>query len=124
MIKALRMQEKAGQVGFEWERSEEVWEKVKEELAELQEHVSNPEAPKEALEEEFGDLLFALINYARYLDIDPELALAKTNNKFKSRFEYIESIAEKKQRSTSEMSLEEMDRIWDEAKDIERKNKS
>jgi len=123
MIKALRRQEKAGQVGFEWEKTEEVWEKVKEEMAELQDHVANPGAPKEALEEEFGDLLFALINYARFLDIDPELALARTNHKFKSRFEYIERIAEKNERSTSDMSLVEMDRIWNEAKELERKMK-
>ncbi len=123
MIKALRMQEKAGQVGFEWEKTEEVWEKVKEEMAELQDHVANPGAPKEALEEEFGDLLFALINYARFLDIDPELALARTNHKFKTRFEYIERIAEENERSTSDMSLVEMDRIWNEAKELERKMK-
>ncbi len=120
MIKALRMQEKAGQVGFEWEHKEDVWEKVREEMEELREHANNADAAKEDLEDEFGDVLFALINFARYLDIDPELALAKTNNKFKRRFEYIENRAREQGSSTSKMSLEEMDALWDEAKNKEK----
>lgn len=112
MIKAFRMQEKTGQVGFEWEHAEQVWEKVNEEVDELREAI-NLKQDQEAIEEEFGDVLFALINYARYIKVDPETALEKTNKKFKSRFEYIEKHASK---PIEEMSLEEMDLLWNEAK--------
>lgn len=112
MVKAYRMQEKTKQVGFEWENSEQVWEKVEEELAEFREAM-NLELPEEKREEEFGDVLFSLINYARFQGIDPETALERVNQKFKKRFEYIEANAPKE---LQEMSLAEMDTLWEEAK--------
>jgi XTP/dITP diphosphohydrolase len=112
MIKAYRMQEKTAQVGFEWDHKSEVWDKVKEELLELEEVLANAES-QERKEEEFGDLLFSLINYARFENIDPETALEKINQKFKARFEYIEEHATK---SLNDMTLEEMDHLWNEAK--------
>jgi len=112
MVKAYRMQEKTKQVGFEWENKEQVWEKVAEEMNEFKE-VVNSKGSKERLEDEFGDILFSLVNYARYIGIDPETALEKVNRKFKSRFEYIQSNAPK---SLETMSLEEMDALWVEAK--------
>ncbi|MEO1434687.1 MAG: nucleoside triphosphate pyrophosphohydrolase [Bacteroidota bacterium] len=115
MVKAYRMQEKTAQVGFEWENTPQVWEKVKEEIAEFEETLEDSSA-KAKREEEFGDVLFALINYARFQNIDPETALEKTNRKFKSRFEFIENQAEK---PLKEMSLEEMDQLWDKAKTLE-----
>lgn len=112
MVKAYRMQDKTKQVGFEWENKEQVWNKVAEEMEEFKE-VVDAQAPKERLEDEFGDILFSLINYARYIGIDPETALEKVNRKFKSRFEYIEQNATK---SLDLMSLEEMDALWEQAK--------
>jgi len=112
MIKAYRMQEKTAQVGFEWDEKSQVWEKVNEELQELKIVLDNEESQIRK-EEEFGDLLFSLINYARFEGIDPESALERTNIKFKSRFEYIESKAPK---ALSEMTLMEMDELWNEAK--------
>ena len=114
LIKALRMQEKTKQVGFEWKTTEQVWEKVKEEIDELQEVVHSNN--KEKIEDEFGDVLFALVNYARFLDIDPEAALERTNRKFKRRFEYIEQQAPK---PLEDMTLEEMDSLWNKAKQEE-----
>lgn len=108
MVKAYRMQEKTKQVGFEWENAEQVWEKVEEEIQEFKEAKTMAEK-----EDEFGDVLFSLINYARYEGIDPETALEKVNRKFKSRFEYIETHAD---RPLEDMTLEEMDKLWDEAK--------
>lgn len=117
MIKAFRMQEKTAQVGFEWENTEQVWEKVEEEIGEL--HAAVREGLDQSKrEEEFGDVLFSLINYARFLQIDPETALERVNQKFKQRFEFIESNAPKNLR---EMSLEEMDALWDQAKRLEGK---
>jgi XTP/dITP diphosphohydrolase len=115
MVKAYRMQEKTAKVGFEWENTEQVWEKVEEEIGELKEamHLS-----PEKREEEFGDVLFALINYARFIHVDPETALEKVNLKFKSRFEYIEAHAP---RDLNDMTLEEMDALWNDAKILERK---
>ena len=112
MVKAYRMQEKTAQVGFEWENSEQVWEKVQEEMAEMKETLDENMSQKRR-EEEFGDVLFSLINYARFQNIDPETALERINQKFKRRFEYIEANAHK---SLEEMTLEEMDMLWDEAK--------
>lgn len=112
LVKAWRMQQKTAQVGFEWENTEQVWEKVEEEIGELREAVDN-NFSQEKKEEEFGDVLFALINYARFLDIEPETALEKVNRKFKRRFEYIEKKAPK---DLNDMSLEEMDDLWNEAK--------
>jgi XTP/dITP diphosphohydrolase len=117
IVKAYRMQEKTAKVGFEWDKIEHVWEKVEEETEELKEAVAKGD--KDHIEEEVGDLFFALINYCRFLEVDPETALEKVNKKFKSRFEYIE---EKAPKSLTDMSLEEMDALWNKAKDIE-KNK-
>ena len=112
MVKAYRMQEKTKQVGFEWENAEQVWEKVEEEIGELRENIAG-NAPKEDIEEEFGDVLFSLVNYARFIGVDPETALERVNKKFKSRFEYIEKNAP---RPLAEMTLAEMDVLWNEAK--------
>lgn len=112
MVKAYRMQEKTKQVGFEWENAEQVWEKVEEEMAEFKETLS-PDFSQEKREEEFGDVLFSLVNYARFQGIDPETALERVNQKFKKRFEYIEANAT---RDLQEMSLAEMDALWNEAK--------
>ena len=112
MVKAYRMQDKTKQVGFEWENSEQVWEKVQEEIAEFKETLDKQESQARR-EEEFGDILFSLVNYARFQNIDPETALERVNQKFKSRFEYIEANAPK---SLEEMSLEEMDVLWNAAK--------
>jgi XTP/dITP diphosphohydrolase len=116
MVKAYRMQEKTAQVGFEWENSAQVWEKVEEEMAEFKEAVESGES-QERKEEEFGDILFSLINYARFEKIDPETALERINQKFKRRFEYIEARAD---RPLVEMSLAEMDALWNEAKGLKK----
>lgn len=112
MVKAYRMQEKTKQVGFEWENKAQVWDKVVEEMEEFRE-ASEQGMSQEKKEEEFGDVLFSLINYARFEGIDPETALERINQKFKQRFEYIEAHAD---RALTEMSLEEMDALWNEAK--------
>lgn len=114
MVKAYRMQEKTAQVGFEWENAAQVWEKVEEEMQEFKETV-DLKMSQEKREEEFGDVLFSMINYARFMNIDPETALERINQKFKRRFEYIESNAHK---SLEEMTLEEMDALWNEAKTV------
>ena len=112
MVKAYRMQEKTAQVGFEWENAGQVWEKVEEEMAEMKETL-DLDLSQERKEEEFGDVIFSLINYARFKGIDPETALERINLKFKTRFEYIEANAD---RDLEEMTLEEMDKLWNEAK--------
>ncbi len=120
MVKAYRMQDKTSQVGFEWENADQVWEKVEEEMQEFKETLKK-EDNFEKQEEEFGDVLFSLINYARFKGIDPETALEKINLKFKKRFEYIE---EKAPKSLKEMSLSEMDDLWNEAKVVFKKDQS
>ncbi len=117
MVKAYRIQEKVKQVGFDWEDIEEVWYKVEEELGELQLTIDDREG-EERIADEFGDVMFALINYARFLNIDPEAALERTNKKFIRRFQYIENSTDK---NISELSLDEMDQLWDEAKEKEKK---
>lgn len=112
MVKAYRMQEKTKQVGFEWENAEQVWEKVEEEIQEFKETLEQ-DMPQSRREEEFGDVLFSLVNYARFVNIDPETALERINQKFKKRFEYIEAHAHK---SLNDMTLAEMDHLWNEAK--------
>jgi MazG family protein len=112
MVKAYRMQEKTAQVGFEWENTEQVWAKVQEELGELQDNVRAGAAQAD-IEAELGDVLFSLVNYARFIGVDPETALERTNRKFKTRFEHIEARAP---RALKDMSLEEMDVLWEEAK--------
>jgi XTP/dITP diphosphohydrolase len=114
LVKAMRLQEKAKQVGFEWENKEQVWEKVKEEEAELQEVIATGEQQK--MEEEFGDLLFSLVNFARFLNIDAENALEVTNKKFIKRFTRMEESAMAGGRPLAEMTLEEMDAIWNQIK--------
>ena len=114
LIKAYRIQDKAAQVKFEWDNIEDFWRKVEEESAELKEAIATGDSAKK--EEEFGDLLFALVNYARFLEVDPETALERTNIKFIRRFKYIEEQAEKKSKNLKEMTLGEMDAIWNEAK--------
>lgn len=117
LVKAHRIQEKAKGVGFEWSHKEEVWKKVKEELAEF-EHESLQKNNDEKLEAEFGDLLFSLINYARHIGINPEDALEKTNRKFITRFQHIEKRAAESGRELQTMTLAEMDVYWDEAKKL------
>lgn len=112
MVKAYRMQEKTKQVGFEWENTAQVWAKVEEEIGELQDNLQNGASAAE-VEEEFGDVLFSLVNYARFIGVDPETALERVNRKFKTRFEYIEANAP---RPLKDMSLPEMDALWNEAK--------
>ena len=114
LIKAYRIQEKVAAVGFDWEHPEQVWEKVQEELEEF--NVELKAQDSDAMEAEFGDLLFSMINYARAIGINPENALERTNQKFKKRFEYLESKAIEKGVSLADMSLEEMDVFWNEAK--------
>jgi len=117
LVKAYRMQEKASGIGFDWESQAQVWEKVLEELQELKSEVDHDH--KRKAEEEFGDLLFALINYARFIDVNPEDALEKTNLKFKRRFEYLEQQARENGKALYDMSLAEMDVYWEEAKKLE-----
>lgn len=111
MIKAYRIQEKSGKIGFEWEHKAQVWDKVLEEIEELKE-AENQNDPK-AIFEEFGDVLFAMVNYARYLNVDPESALEAINQKFIRRFSYIE---QKAGDQLENMSLDAMDQLWNEAK--------
>lgn len=121
LVKAYRMQEKARGVGFDWEKDEQVWDKVMEELGELRVEVGK--ADNGNAEEEFGDLLFALINYSRFIGVNPEDALEKTNIKFKRRFQYLEEHARKDGKALYDMSLKEMDVYWEEAKMLEHKAK-
>ena len=116
LIKAYRMQDKARHVGFDWEKKEQVWDKVKEEFSELQVEIANLD--KDKAEAEFGDLLFSVINAARLYGINPANALERTNQKFLRRFNYLEEHTLKKGIQLKEMSLEEMDVIWDEAKKL------
>lgn len=115
LLKAYRMQEKAGGVGFEWERREQVWDKVLEEIGELKTEVDKG-SPLDKLEDEFGDVLFALVNYARYIGVNPEDALERTNRKFRNRFLYIETESAKDGRKLQNMTLDEMDLLWNKAK--------
>jgi len=114
LVKASRIQEKVAGVGFDWEESNQVWEKVEEELQEFKMEVEH--ANKDQMESEFGDVLFSMINYARFLKINPENALERTNKKFIKRFQYLEIKAKEINKSLSEMTLAEMDIYWEEAK--------
>lgn len=114
LIKAQRMQEKAAGVGFDWKTKDQVWDKFQEELSELDDALSNGNA--EAIEDEFGDVLFSLINYARFLKINPESALERTNQKFMYRFQYIEAQAKAQGTSIDKLSLNQMEAFWQEAK--------
>ena len=119
MIKANRIQEKAANVGFDWDEPSQVWDKVKEEIIELSQEMAHMDKAK--MEEEMGDVFFSLINASRLYGIDPENALEKTNKKFINRFNYLETKAANLGKSLKEMTLEEMDEIWNEAKLLERK---
>ncbi len=114
IVKATRIQEKAKQVGFEWDKKEDVWKKVEEELGELQEAVAGGKQAE--IEDEFGDVLFSLANYARFLHIDAEGSLEKTNKKFIRRFQEMETVAIASGKALSAMTLEEMDAIWNQVK--------
>lgn len=115
VVKAYRMQEKARGVGFDWDNTDQVWDKVKEELDELRFEINN-KSDVAKIEDEFGDLMFALINYSRFIGVNPEDALEKTNRKFIYRFNYLEKKAKENGKALSEMTLAEMDVYWNEAK--------
>ncbi|MBP6000242.1 MAG: nucleoside triphosphate pyrophosphohydrolase [Sediminibacterium sp.] len=110
MVKAFRIQQKVKQVGFEWENKEQVWEKVEEEIGELKAEIEAND--QEKMEAEFGDVLFSMINYARFLNIDPESALERTNKKFKHRFELMEAYAKENGLELAKLSLNEKEAIW------------
>lgn len=116
MVKATRIQEKARGVGFDWDNEQQVWEKVNEELHELKIEIDKK---SNKMEEEFGDLLFSLINYARFIGVNPEDALERTNKKFIRRFSYLEENSKKDGKVLGEMTLEEMDFYWNKAKELE-----
>ncbi len=113
MVKAIRIQEKAKGIGFEWSDKKDVWDKVKEELKEFEEEA---DVRSDKMEEEFGDLLFSLINFSRFVDINPENALAKTNNKFKARFQLMEQYIQADHLIINELELEKLDVYWEKAK--------
>lgn len=121
LIKAYRVQDKARNVGFDWDKKEQVWDKVQEEYNELKAEINNMDADK--MEDEFGDLMFSMINAARLYKINPENALERTNRKFIRRFNYLEQKTLKQGKDMKEMSLEEMDKYWNEAKQLEREGK-
>ena len=114
MVKAHRIQDKARNVGFDWEKKEDVWDKVNEELNELKAEINNMDSDK--MEAEFGDFFFSIINAARLYKINPDNALERTNQKFIRRFNYVEEHTIKQGKSLKEMSLQEMDKLWNEAK--------
>ncbi len=116
MVKANRIQDKVAGVGFDWEQPEQVFEKVEEELAELKSEIEK--GNKDAIESEFGDVLFSMINYARFLKVNPENALERTNKKFIKRFQYLENKAKELNKSLKDMTLSEMDIFWEEAKSL------
>ena len=118
IVKAYRIQEKASGVGFDWEKPEQVWEKVIEELNELQVEVTKGSSV-EKKENELGDLLFAIVNYARFIDVNPEDALERSNRKFIQRFQYLEEKAKQLHKPLHDMTLSEMDVFWEEAKTLE-----
>lgn len=121
LVKAIRIQDKARGIGFDWEKKEQVWEKVEEEMQEFKAEfniASDETIDKQKAQGEFGDLLFSLVNYSRFIDIDPEEALERTNLKFIKRFQYLESESKKDGKHISDMSLAEMDEYWEKAKTI------
>jgi XTP/dITP diphosphohydrolase len=114
MVKANRIQDKVAGIGFDWEKPEQVWEKVQEELVELNAEIEKGNTDK--IEAEFGDVLFSMINYARFIKVNPENALERTNKKFINRFQYLEREAKKVNKSLHDMTLDEMDVFWNESK--------
>jgi len=124
LVKAMRIQEKARGVGFDWEKKEQVWEKVREEMEEFHQEFNLYEQgkiEKQLAASEFGDLIFSLVNYARFIDINPEEALERTNKKFIKRFKYLESESSKEGKKIADMTLDEMDVYWEKAKHKEQK---
>jgi XTP/dITP diphosphohydrolase len=119
MIKAMRIQEKARAAGFDWENKDQVWDKVMEELQEFKEETMRETLDQKRIESEFGDLIFSLINYSRFIDINPDEALERTNLTFIKRFKYIEEQANKSGIKLTDMTLAEMDVYWNEAKKYE-----
>jgi len=117
LVKAFRIQEKVSGVGFDWDNTAQVFDKVKEELGELQTEINTTN--KDRIEAEFGDVLFSLVNYARFLDINPENALERTNKKFIKRFNYIEKVAKKNQKPLNKMTLDELNVFWESAKKLD-----
>ncbi len=117
MVKANRIQEKAKGVGFDWDNADQVWDKVQEEIGELK-HELNENAPHEKVESEFGDVLFSMINYARFIGVNPEDALERTNKKFIKRFQYLEEGAKKQGKAIHDMTLNEMEALWNQAKEL------
>lgn len=115
MVKANRIQDKVAGVGFDWENAQQVWQKVQEELAELNAEIKNKNNNK--IEAEFGDVLFSLINYARFINVNPENALERTNKKFINRFTYLEKEAQKQSKKLQNMTLEEMNTLWNKSKE-------
>jgi XTP/dITP diphosphohydrolase len=123
LVKAMRIQEKARGVGFDWEKKEQVWEKVREEMEEFHREFNLYEEGKidiNTATNEFGDLLFSLVNYARFIDINPEDALERTNKKFIQRFQYLENETKKEGKKIADMSLEQMDEYWGKAKKMKK----
>lgn len=116
MVKANRIQDKVAGVGFDWEHSNQVWEKVEEEIGELKSEVEAKD--QDRIESEFGDVLFSMINYARFLNVNPENALERTNKTFTNRFQYLESKAKEANKSLHDMTLDEMNIFWEQAKEI------
>jgi len=116
LVKANRIQEKVSGVGFDWEKPEQVFEKLQEELAEFQEEIKANDFDK--MEAEFGDVLFSMVNYARFLNISPENALERTNKKFIKRFQFLEAKAKELNKTLKEMTLAEMDVFWEQAKKL------
>nr|WP_255724841.1 nucleoside triphosphate pyrophosphohydrolase [Tenacibaculum sp. Mcav3-52] len=116
VVKANRIQDKVAGVGFDWEEPHQVWEKVQEELSELNDEIKNNN--QEKIEKEFGDVLFSMINYARFIGVNPENALEKTNKKFINRFQFLEEAAKKEGKQLSDMTLAEMDVHWENSKEF------
>jgi len=116
LLQALRLQEKASKVGFDWKDSADVWKKVTEELGELQEAVTS--GHKENIEEEFGDVLFSIVNYSRFLHVNPEQSLRETSDKFIRRFQYIEKRLAEEKRDIYQSTLADLDALWDESKKV------
>ncbi len=114
LVKALRIQQKAKQVGFEWDNKQDVWKKVLEEMEELKDAESH--GNMQQIEDEFGDVMFSLVNYARFIEVDPELALERTNIKFKERFEMMEKLIQARKKPMEQMTLAELDEVWKEVK--------
>ena len=116
LVKAYRVQDKVRGVGFDWDHVGQVWEKVQEELGELQDEVTAPKVNPDRVADEFGDVMFAMINYARFLDVNPDEALERTTRRFIARFQHLEQAVAQDGKDLADMDLGEMDAYWDRAK--------